>query len=394
MSQLNSRLLLTALLPLFAAGTAHSEEASQPLSLDQLRTFSDVLSTIRRNYVDPVDDAALIDAALQGMADSLDDYSAYLPPSAFKQQDNNARGGYGGIGISVQRRKQRLVVEEVFEEGPAWEAGVKAGDLILKVDEHIVRGNPLHRSMDALLGPPGTEVTVRFRTGNMTPRDLTLIRAYIPVPSVKATLLDDRIALLHIRQFNRRTAEETKAALKGLQATGDEPINGVVLDLRDNPGGTIKSAAELADGFLEEGLVVYTRGRYQGSQLEYNAEPGQWAPTTPLVVLVNRNSASASEILAGALQDHGRGTVLGEETFGKGSVQSILELRNGSALKLTTARYFTPSGRSFDQAGIAPDVIFENPGAPGAALRDDPALQKAVELIEDGDAARGAGVDS
>lgn len=338
-----------------APETAGATDA-RSLTLDELRTFTDVFNIVRNNYVDEVPGPDLLDLALRGMVKGLDPHSAFLGPDAYRAQTDDSRGSYGGIGVELDTPEQRLVVERVIEGGPAWIAGVREGERILAVDGKRVKGRPLAESMNALLGEPGTTVTVRFRNGDLPARDLELVRETIPVPSVEGSLLPGGIALLQVSHFHLETATEFRRRLESLAAEAGGELPGIVIDLRDNPGGVIRSAAQIADGFLKEGLVVYTRGRYPASYLEYHAEPGEWAPGIPLVVLVNGGSASASEILAGALQDHGRATVIGSETFGKGTVQSVLQLRNGSALKLTTARYFTPSGRSFDQAGITPDV--------------------------------------
>lgn len=364
------------------------ETAPTPLSLDELRTFSDVYNAVRRNYVDPVPGAELLDDALRGMVGELDDYSSYLSPDEFQRQDDSASGQYVGIGVTLEVRSQRIFVEAVAEDGPAWRGGVKPGDAILAVDSVPVKGRPLQESMSALLGAPDTPVTVQFRTGRYPPRDVTLSRAYIPVPSVNGTLLQDGVALIHILNFNKRTGEEVEEILLEILDEADGNLAGVIIDLRDNLGGIVQGATRVADGFLQSGLVVYTRGRYPASQMEYFAEPGEWVSEVPLVILVNGASASASEILAGALQDHGRALILGSETFGKGTVQSILRLRNGSGLRLTTARYFTAAGRSFDETGITPDIIMEDPGTPGEKPRDDAAVERAVELILDGEAPR------
>ncbi len=350
----------TGLVLMLTAGAAFATESvPEPgpdnLTLDELRTFTDVFNLVRRNYVDPIPERDLLDSALRGMVASLDAHSTYLGPEAFQDHDDTSHGRYGGIGVQLRVDEARLVVDQVHPNGPAWMAGVRQGDWVLAVGGEPVRGRPLNQSMDALLGEPDSQVTVRFRTAKLPPRDLVLTRQYIPLPSVQGALLDGDLAYLQINQFHLETAAEFENMLDELRAQAPTGLRGIALDLRDNRGGVIRSAAEIADGFIESGLVVYTRGRYPASHLEYHAEPGDWAPGVPLAVLVNRGSASASEILAGALQDHGRATIVGDRTYGKGTVQSILRLRNGSALKLTTARYFTPSGRSIDRDGITPD---------------------------------------
>lgn len=363
---------------------------ARTLSLDDIRTFSDVYNAIRRNYVDPVSEPDLLDSALRGMVEELDIHSRYLSPEEMQRQDDNASGQYGGIGITLDIRRQRLVVDSVVDDGPARRGGVKPGDVILEVENQPVKGRPLQDSMNALLGPPGSTVTVQFRTRQLPPRDVELTRAYIPVPSVEGTLIDDNIALIRLISFNMRTADEVQESLMRILNESGGKLNGVILDVRDNPGGLVQAATLVADGFLESGLVFYTKGRYSPSQMEYFAEPGEWIPAVPLAILVNGVSASASEILAGALQDHGRALVIGSETYGKGTVQAVLKLRNGSGLKLTTARYYTAAGRSFDQTGITPDVVLEEPVFDPETPAEDEIVQRAVALILDGSAPREA----
>ncbi len=379
-------LLLASLANTLPADDDAPAEVGKPLSLDDLRSFSDVFNTVRLNYVDPVSETRLLDDALRGMVGDLDPYSSYLSPEEFQRQDDSASGQYGGIGVTLDIRDQRLVVKDLVEDGPAWQGGVKRGDLILEVNDQPVKGHPLVESMNALLGAPGTTVTVQFQSGDYPPRDVELTREYIVMPSAEGELLQGDIALIRLMQFNKRTADEVRDTLELVAAAAGGSLAGVILDLRDNPGGLVGGATLVADGFLEEGLVVYTRGRYPGSQLEYYAEPGEWISAVPLVILVNGVSASASEILAGALQDHGRALIVGSETYGKGTVQSVLQLRNGSGLKLTTARYYTPAGRSFDRTGITPDVVLDDAQAVEDHPEDDAAVQRALELIGDGEA--------
>lgn len=399
-----SRFTIMATLLLLASSFAAPEptiaEPGEPplaresgqLPLDELRAFSDVYTMIRNNYVDEISGSQLLDAALLGMVGSLDTHSAYLPPEAFQAQDDSARGREGGIGVVLEIDAGRLRVNDVIPDSPAWREGVQTGDLVLAVDGRKVRGRRLQRSMAALAGPPGSTVTVRFRSGGMPPRDLTLQRAYVPARSVRGELLPGNIAVLTLERFHLATTKEFERRLKTLADAADQQLAGIVVDLRGNLGGVIKPAAEIADGFLDEGMVVYTRGRYPASRLEYRALPGQWAPGVPLVILVDGQSASASEILAAALRDHERALIVGSRTYGKGTVQSVVALRNGSALKLTTARYYTPSGRTFDGSGIEPDVVIEpSPEArdPDTQRPDDAALERALELLRRGEVRTG-----
>lgn len=384
---LASALARAADAPASEAPAADDSGAATGLSLDALRTFADVYNAIRRYHVETVDEPALIDAALAGMVASLDPHSAYLDADARRAQDADARGRQAGIGARLGADdRRRLVIEAVYPGGPAERAGLRVGDLLLSVDGVPVRGRPLPDSKAAVAGEPGTPVTLRVRSGDEAPRDQTLERAWVPVPSVHGRLLEQDVALLAVERFHARTRVEFEERLDELKGATGGTLAGIVIDLRDNPGGMISPAAEIADGFLDHGTVVTTRGRYPASHLEYEALPGQWAPGVPVVVLVNGGSASASEILAGALQDLGRATLIGTRTWGKGTVQSVLELRNGSALRLTTARYTTPSGRSFDGAGIEPDLVVESADGPvrkATSPREDPALEAALRVIRD-----------
>ena len=345
------------------------------LSLDDLRTFTDVFNQVRSNFVEEVDDITLLNAAIRGMLTELDRYSIFLEAGSFRNLDDSSRGRYGGIGAAVEVRDRRIVVTELLENGPASLAGVRVGDLVTAIDGHAVRGRRLSESMAELRGEPGTRVTVRFKTPGARSRKLTLTRYYVPVSSVASEILDHDYGYLRISHFHEGSHVEFEDSLRLLQAGRETPLQGIILDLRQNLGGVLQPAVAIADGFLDAGLIVYTQSRYQATQLKFNAKPGQWAPGVPLAVLVDEETASASEVLAGALQDHHRAVIVGRKTFGKGSVQSVLALRNGTALKLTTARYFTPSGKSIHNKGIEPDTLIES----GA---DEEVLQKALELLK------------
>ncbi|MDX1380127.1 MAG: S41 family peptidase [Xanthomonadales bacterium] len=349
-----------ALAALLTAPGAWSVEDAAPgpaqLTLDDLRTFADAFNQIRQNYVEPVDDRTLLNAAIEGMLLELDPHSAFLQPDAFRDLDNESRGRYGGIGVEVRFIEGRIEVIAAVDGGPAQAAGMQTGDFITAVNGDRVDRNRPQSSMEALQGEPGTDVLVEYRRPGEGTREVTLTRAFVPLPTVAAGLLDEHYGYLRVSQFHRGSAEEFEREFGKLVDEHGAPLQGVILDLRNNPGGVLTPAVEIADGFLDDGLIVYTEGRHESAQLEFNAHPGDWAEGAPMVVLVDRGSASASEVLAGALQDHGRALVVGDRTFGKGSVQSVLTMRNGSALKLTTSRYFTPAGRSIQAEGIEPDV--------------------------------------
>ena len=354
--------LLLAAPPLATGNTDRdpAPETEPAPTLAQLRTFADVFNIVRKHYVDATPSKQLLDAALLGMLEELDDYSAFVPaaePAAPKVAAGPAPGGpAGSIGAQVQVREQRLVISKVFTHGAAYRAGVRSGDLILAIDGVPVRGRRLAGSVNALGGRPGTKVELRLRSGKLPARDVTLVRGVPLSTSVSSKLLPAGIAYLRVNHFHAGTGEEFGEQLETLQHEADGKLRGIVMDLRDNPGGVVRGATRLADGFLDAGLVVYTRGRYPSSQFEYHAEPGQWAPGVPTAILINGASASAAEIVAGALQDHGRAQLIGSNSFGKGTVQSSMYLEDGSLLRLTTARYFTPSGRQIEGTGVAPDI--------------------------------------
>jgi carboxyl-terminal processing protease len=333
--------------------------AGAALSLDDLRTFTDVFSQVRKNYVEPVDDRQLMEAAITGMLSELDPHSAYLPGDDYQDLDHNSRGEYVGIGVDVGTEDGRVVVRKVLVPSPADSAGINPGDVFTSIAGKAVKGRKLQEAIDELGGPEGSEVEIVVLDPQGESTKLRLQRQVLKVPTLDARLFDDGIAYFSLSFFHRDSAIDLNNSIASIKAEG-KPITGVVLDLRNNPGGVLQSAVDIADGFLESGSIVSIRGRNADMAMEFSAKAGQWFPGLPVVVLVDRGSASASEVLAGALQDHGRGVLLGERTFGKGSVQSVLPLRNGGGIKLTTARYFTPSGRSIQAEGIMPDLAVES----------------------------------
>jgi carboxyl-terminal processing protease len=349
-------LLSTTLLA--AADTDEGRTAAQ-LSLDDMRTFTDVFNQVRTNFVEEVDDHTLMNAAIRGMLSELDPHSAYLEADEFRDLDNDSRGRYSGIGVEIAIQDSRINVVFIMPDGAAAKAGVVAGDIITSVGGESVRGRDLQISIGKLRGEAGSKVDVTFEHENGEVSQHTLVRNYIAVASVFSRQVDKHYGYFQITHFTRNTAEELQQQIEDMQDSHEGRLKGIILDMRNNPGGVLKPAVSIADGFLDEGLIVYTSGR-SANQLRYNAQPGQWLQDTPMVVLVNRSSASASEVLAGALQDHGRALIVGERTFGKGSVQSVLNLRNGGGIRLTTSRYYTPTGRSIQAEGIVPDVDIPN----------------------------------
>ena len=336
-----------------------TETTQAQLTLDDMRTFTDVFNLIRVHFVDETDDHELLSAAIRGMLMELDPHSKYMESEEFRQMDDDSRGRYSGIGVEVLTRDAKIHVVSVRQNGAAARAGVVAGDIITAIGGSSVRGKNLQAAIDSLRGEAGSIIDVTFQHENGEVSTHSLERGFFKVESVYANMLDQDYAHLRLTHFTSNSADELLGKIRELQEGRQEPLKGIVLDLRSNPGGVLKPAVTIADGFLDEGLIVYTRGR-SPNQMEYTAKTGQWAEDVPLVVLVDRHSASASEVLAGALQDHGRALIVGESTFGKGSVQSVLNLRNGGGMRLTTSRYYTPNGHAIQARGIQPDVVIPN----------------------------------
>lgn len=332
-----------------------------PLPLAELRTFTDVFANIKSNYVEAVDDKTLIDNAVRGMLSGLDPHSSFLDKTAYTELQVGTSGEFGGLGIEVGMEDGFVKVIAPIDETPAQAAGVEAGDLIVRLDDTPVKGLTLKEAVDIMRGKPGTDITLTIvREGQPAPIKATIKRAIIKVKSVRGEILDDGFGLVRITQFQAGTGDSLLQTIDSLKKESNGALKGIVLDLRNNPGGILNAAVDVSDAFLKKGLIVYTEGRTEGSRIEFSATPRDVLEGAPIVVLVNVGSASASEIVAGALQDHKRAIIMGARTFGKGSVQTILPMNDGTALKLTTARYYTPSGRSIQAEGIVPDIQLEN----------------------------------
>ncbi|MBT8049524.1 MAG: S41 family peptidase [Xanthomonadales bacterium] len=329
---------------------------SAQLTLDDLRTFTDVFNQARKNYVEEVDDKTLLDAAIRGMLMELDPHSSFLPANELEDLNDASLGRYSGVGIDVQAVEGRIEVKALINDSPADRAGMNPGDIITSIDGRPVRGRPLPEAMDELTGEPDTEVVLKVLSPGEGEREISITRRYIQIPTLSFQLLDDTFGYFKMSQFHQSSSADLESSLDSIKNDGIV-MKALILDLRGNPGGVLRQAVAIADGFLDSGNIVSTRGRNATMQLEFNAEPGQWLPGVPLMILVDYGTASASEVLAGALQDQRRALIVGERTFGKGSVQSVLPLRNGAGIKLTTARYYTPSGRSIQAEGIEPDVV-------------------------------------
>lgn len=370
MNKSTQRYIPLLLLALAIACPAQAQESAtaqpsgeQPLpqaqlTLDDLRTFTDVFNQARNNYVEEVDDKTLLNAAIQGMLQELDPHSSYLPPPQYEELNDAAKGRYSGIGIDVKAQDGKIVVNAIINESPADEAGMNPGDVITSINGKAVKGQYLPDAIDQIGGDPDTDVVLTVQPEDGEAREVTITRKYVKVPTITYQQLGDDYGYFKLSQFNNETTAQLKQALDSIAAEGTV-LSVLIFDLRNNPGGMLQQAVGLADGFLDEGVIVSTRGRNAKMQMEFKANEGQWLPGTPVIILVDRGTASASEVVSGALQDHGRALIVGERTFGKGSVQSVLPLRNGGGVKLTTALYYTPSGRSIQAQGIEPDVIIE-----------------------------------
>jgi carboxyl-terminal processing protease len=367
-------ILISINLPVFADKTK-----STNLPIDELRTFAEVFGKIKSDYVEPVEDKELINEALNGMLSGLDPHSTFLDKDNFKDLQQGTSGEFGGLGIEVGMEDGFVLVISPIEDTPAYNAGLKSGDLIMKLDSTAVKGLTLNEAVKLMRGKPGSSIILQvFRKGIDSPFDLKVTRAQIKTKSVKAKLVEPNYAYIRVTQFQERTGEDLAIALKKLRAENKFAFNGIILDIRNNPGGLLNSSVAVSAAFLKEGdLVVYTEGRAPDSKMNLTTSPENFVKNdpdknnflkdlpvdikdTPMVVLINNGSASASEIVAGALQDHKRALIVGTRSFGKGSVQSILPMMNGTAIKLTTARYFTPNGRSIQAKGIEPDIIVED----------------------------------
>ncbi len=358
-------LIITFLLSIFlvSVALANTEENTDidTLPLDELRTFTEVFAKVKNDYVESIDDRTLIENAIRGMLEGLDPHSTYLDKESYKELQEGTSGEFGGLGLEVGMEDGFIKVISPIDDTPAEHSGVKAGDLIIKLDDKSVRGMSLNDAVDLMRGKPGSDIILTVvREGEEKPISITITRAIITVKSVRSKILEPGFAYVRVSNFQTHTAEDLRKSLEKLKEENENGLSGLILDLRNNPGGILNAAVGVSDLFLDSGLIVYTEGRIQDSKLKFNAKPSDILRNAPIIVLVNGGSASASEIVAGALQDHERAIIMGERTFGKGSVQTILPMNDEAALKLTTARYFTPSGRSIQASGIEPDIIIEN----------------------------------
>ncbi len=355
----STQLLLATLLAFCTFPAIAANNADNRLPLSEVRTFTEVLDRIKKAYVEPVDDETLLENAIKGMLSELDPHSAYLEPDAFKDLQVSTHGEFGGLGIEVGMENGFVKVITPIDDTPAQKAGVEAGDLIIQLDEKPVKGMTLNEAVKLMRGKPGTQIKLTImRESQREPLEIAVTRDVIKVVSVKNKMLDDGYGYIRITQFQINTGKDLNKAIKTLHKKST-PLKGLILDLRNNPGGVLDAAVDVTNAFINHGLVVYTKGRLADTEMKFEANEDTLLPHTPVIILVNGGSASASEIVAGALQDHRRAIIMGTPTFGKGSVQTVLPLHNDRALKLTTARYYTPNGRSIQAKGIEPDIIVE-----------------------------------
>lgn len=387
--------------PVDATDPVVAETLPADVPLEEIRRYVSVYNAVKDAYVEPVDDQQLMKSALRGLLSDLDPHSAYLEKDAAEALLDDTRGEYIGIGVETERRPDdTLLVVAPIDGTPAHRAGLRAGDVIVAIDGEPLSGNttPHHD----LRGEAGEPVTITItRTGELEPRDMTIVREAIRVASVSSRLLEPGYGYLRISTFQTDTGPQMRRQLRKLAEEAEVPMRGLVLDLRSNPGGLLSAAVEAADALLDEGLIVRTQGRLPYSNASFHAKPGDLIKGAPVIVLVDTGTASAAEVLAGALRDHGRASVMGSRTYGKGSVQTVVPLDNGDSIKLTTARYYTPSGSSIQARGIRPDIVLRGEAARGLREQDlaghlageGESAMKTGELIE-GDSAIGRALDA
>ena len=367
---------------LSAAAYAQDSGENDSLPLEELRVFAEIFGRIKANYVEPVADKVLLENAIRGMVSGLDPHSSYLDSDEFKDLQVGTKGEFGGLGIEVGMEDGFVKVISPIDDTPAQRAGILTGDLIVRLDETPVKGLTLNDAVKLMRGKPGTKITLTIvREGEEKPLKFEVVRAVIKVASVKSRLLEGAFGYVRISQFQSHTTDDLMKAIKKLKSEAKSDLKGLVLDLRNNPGGVLNTAVSVSDAFLTSGLIVYTKGRDEDSQLQFEAAPDDVLNGAPIVVLVNEGSASASEIVAGALQDHHRAVIMGRQTFGKGSVQTIIPIDQNAAVKLTTARYYTPSGRSIQAEGIKPDIELEE-------VKISQAESKGMKPIKESDLSR------
>lgn len=375
------------------------DEASEPLPWDEARLLAEVLDRVKQEYVEPVDDRQLMEAAVRGMVMDLDPHSQFLDSTEYEEVRISTTGNYSGVGLEVNTEDGEVVVVAPIEGTPADRAGLEAGDVILSIDGVQLDAESLGETINRMRGKPGTRVSLTVaREGEPGPLEFQLIRSHVQVRSVRSELLTPGYGYVRITHFSETSYKDLRKAIKSLERASPGQLDGLVIDLRNNPGGVLESAVEISDAFLDSGVIVTASGRGRDASFRHEARPGDLLDGAPIVVLVNAGSASASEILAGALQDNDRALIAGEKTFGKGSVQTVMPLSNGRAIKLTTSHYYTPSGATIQGQGITPDTALVDTSledalaaatshrteAGEALLQKDGQLRQALELLRGG----------
>ncbi len=351
----------------------HSSAEAKGSDYESIELFTDVMSIIKKSYVEEVDTKKLVYGAINGMLSSLDPHSSFMSPDSYKEMKVDTKGAFGGLGIEISIKEGVLTVISPIEDTPAFKAGIKAGDMILKIDDKFTKDLNINDAVKRMRGLKGSKVVLTImRESFEKPKEFPLIRDIIQVKSVRFHLMDGGYGYVRIAQFQEKTDEDLAKALKAMKEESKGELKGLVLDMRNDPGGLLDQAVKVADHFVPEGqLIVYTEGREKDSKMQFTAKKGNKEPGYPIIVLINGGSASASEIVAGAMQDHKRAIILGTQSFGKGSVQTIIPLSDDSGLRLTTARYYTPKGRSIQAKGITPDIVVEAVELPKTTAKKD-----------------------
>ncbi|PKN60127.1 MAG: peptidase S41 [Deltaproteobacteria bacterium HGW-Deltaproteobacteria-11] len=354
-----SAVCLVALLSLWNLYANSPAVALDRQTYKNIKLFNEVLDMVQKNYVEPIEQKTLIQGAINGMMRSLDPHSAFMTADMYKELEVETRGTFGGIGIEITILKDILTVVSPIEDTPAFQAGVKSGDQIIGIDGKSTKNISIMEAVSKLRGPKDTKVTLTIMREKMAkPEDIVITRSIIKIRSIKSRMYDDRIGYIRIASFQEKSVNDLKKALKDLDRPS-QSLKGLVLDMRNNPGGLLNQAVEISDCFLKSGVIVSTKGKTRNLENTFSAGDNGDEPSCPIVILVNEGTASAAEIVSGALRDNRRAIIVGTQTFGKGSVQTVIPLEDGSALKLTTAKYYTPSGRSIQAEGIAPDIVIK-----------------------------------
>ena len=382
MRKINTIIVLTAINILISSSYLHSKNSNE--LYEKIDLFSEVLETIKKEYVDEVEQAEVMDSAINGVLQSLDPYSAYMSPRSFKGMQTDTKGEFGGLGIEIGMESGVVKVISPIDDTPASKAGIKSGDYIVKINSEQVQGKSLTEAVELMRGPIGSEINLTVRRKNVKkPLDFKIKRAVIEVKSVVAKIIGEekKIGYLRLKSFNENSNEQLSKKINNFEK--NNKLNGYILDLRNNPGGLLSQAISITDFFLDDGEIVSTKGRRISETRRFFSKKGDGINGKPLIVIINNGSASASEIVSGALKDHKRAIILGERTYGKGSVQSIIPLKNGGGIRLTISKYYLPSGKSISEIGVLPDIFVEEVGEDFKInSKTDNQLKYAVDLLK------------